>query len=200
MKQEFRFSPDKTVDLTLRFAVDAALLALASKDSDPFFCPTQAVAKSRDGVSGKAVRTTEGGDVVCTLTLSGPIDRVFEEITEMSGEDKLHHSIRILDDDQTYELVVEQPSYNRPNGAQSDPMTDTINAMLVTKMSGRVLSWTVVAPRVIETNGTVSEESTKATFSRPVADAFVSTEPTKFRVVFSLDKPGLWGGFLRMFQ
>lgn len=202
MKQDFVFKSDKTAELTFRIGIDAALMALANKNSEKPFCPSDMAATNREGVTGIVNSSTEGGDLVCTIKMVGPIDTIVEAISEvrLNENQQKQQGILLVQDGDTYSLTIELPPMQKPAEAEKNPMAETINAMLLAKMSGRVLSWSVVAPSIIESNGTISEDRTAATYSRPLADAFTSPEPTRFNVTFSLEQPGLWGRVKSIFQ
>lgn len=202
MKQDFVFKADKTAELTFRIGIDAALMALANQNSEKPFCPSDMAATNKEGVTGSAVSSTEGGDLVCTIKMAGPIDTIVEAMSEVHLNDnqQQQQGILLAQDGETYALTIELPPMQKPEEADKNPMAETMNAMLLAKMSGRVLSWSITAPSIIESNGTISDDRTVATYSRPLADAFTSPEPTRFNVTFTLDQPGLWGRVKSIFQ
>ncbi len=193
MKQDFRFNADETVDVTFRIGIDAALMALANQNADKPFCSDEMVQK--DGITGTAKSTTEGGDMVCTITMSGPIDAIVKAASETSLNENAEQkqTISLAKERDTYALDIELPPMQKDNAAEDNPMAQSMQAMMLAKMSGRTIAWTVTAPQIIETSGSISEDGTTASYSRPLAEAFTSKEPTRFSVKFSLEQPGFFG-------
>lgn len=201
MKQDYVFNADKTAEITFRIGIDAALMALANQDSESPFCPNDLAASHKEGVTGSATSSTEGGDLVCTIKMAGPIDKIVEALAYMrTNENRQQQIIVLKQEGSVYALTLELPPMQKPEESQNNPMGEMMNAMLLAKMSGRTLSWSVTAPSIIESNGTISDDRTAAAYSRPVADAFISPEPTRFTVTFSLGHPGLWGWVKSMFE
>lgn len=199
MKQDFRFNTDGTADVTFRIAIDAALMALANQQGgNGNFCSEANV--TREGVVGTAKASTEGGDMVCTLTISGPIEKVIDAAlnAKLNDRAKEQQGISLTKDGETYALAIELPAIgDEPD--TDNPMAKSMQAMMLAKMSGRTLSWSVMAPKIIETTGTLSDDGKVATYSRPVADAFTSKEPTRFSVRFSLRSPGFFDWIWSLF-
>ena len=199
MKQDFRFNSDETAEVTFRIAIDAALIALAQQGTEKPFCTDEMIA--RDGITGTAKSTTEGADVVCTLTISGPIAKVVDAASnaKLNENAKGKQAIALTRDGEAYVLQIDLPPPDDGKAADN-PMAKTMQAMMLAKMSGKTLAWTVTAPSIIETSGTLSDDGRVASYSRPLAEAFTSREPTRFSVRFSLKEPGLTGWIRSMFR
>lgn len=199
LKQDFRFNADKTADVEFRIAMDAALLALAEKNPEKPFCSNDMIEK--DGITGTATATTEGGDSVCTVVMSGTIDSVVEALADANlSEDAEQQGIVLSRSGDNYTLLIEVPALQKPNTTDDNPMAETMHAMMLAKMSGRALSWSVTAPSIVDTNGRLSDDGTTASYSRPLAEAFTSNEPTRFNVTFSLEQPGYLDRLKALFQ
>jgi hypothetical protein len=199
MKQDIKFNSDGTVDATVRIAIDAALVAMGNR-SDNSFCMNDL--GKNDGITGTSTATTEGGDMICTITISGPMDRVVEVLSETTLNEKSEQTqgFSLSRDGDAYIVHIELPPPDQTAEEGDSQMAKAMQAMMLAKMSGRALAWTVTAPEIIETSGKISDDGTVATYSRPVADAFTSTEPTRFEVKFSLREKGFLRRVKALFQ
>lgn len=198
MKQDFEFRTDGTAKATVRLAIDAALIGMADGDNGDDMEQLCGGAELRnlekDGLRGSAEQTTEGGDVVCLLTLEGATDKLVaamadgkllpaDEEEDLSGK----MGISLARDGDRYVLLISVP----PMSKEDDASNSGIQQMLLVAMAGRSLSWSVTAPKIVETTGVRSNDGTEATFSIPLAEAFANTTKTyEFRTVFSTAEPG----------
>ncbi|MDX8465715.1 hypothetical protein RFM26_08470 [Mesorhizobium sp. VK23B] len=198
MRQDLEFRSDGTATAKMRIAVDAALLAMA-KQSESKWCDASKLSSS-SGVAGTAEQSTEGGDEVCSLTFSGKIDDLIAALSKASFGDGKKQGVQLNRLGENYEFVVDFPSFKSAGSQANDPMAKGMQALLLAKMSGRSLAWTVTAPRIIETSGKISDDGRTATYSRPLASAFSSDDPTIFRAVVSLEPPGMFERFLSWFR
>lgn len=197
MKQDFEFRGDGTAKITVRLAIDAALIAMSQGGKEPFCGGGLLQQAEKDGVTGSVQQTTEGGDVVCLITVEGKSDTL---ITAMASgtlmpddnkdvKERLGYSLTRNGDH--YVFLVSIP----PIGQKDDPAAQGVKEMFRAAMAGRSLSWSVTAPTILETTGTRSADNKVATFSVPLVEAFFSntTKTYEFRTVFATEEPGFMG-------
>ncbi|MCW0979182.1 hypothetical protein OK142_00015 [Agrobacterium sp. BT-220-3] len=202
MQQDIVVSDDGTTKINLVMSVDAALLNIGVKDKPSNFCPPIPEGKLPEGLKGSTTRTTEKGDIVCTIALEGPTDQVFATLAKgnLVGSDNqnkskdLAMSITNQGDNRKLELAI-PPAPTKPG---DNPQME---AMLIGATSGRYLEWRVTAPQIIETSGKLSEDGKTASYSLPVATLLSNkTETLSFFVVFSDKSAGFTGWFKSLFQ
>jgi hypothetical protein len=195
MEQKFEFSSDGTARIDVRMAVDAALMAMGNPDGASW-CRDENLKK--EGVTINQVLGTEGGDSVCTISISGKLEDVVGAAAQANAGGKQGLSLTRVDDG--YKLAIEMPPFNEGTRPSDDSFESAMQGLLLAKMSGRALEWSVTAPRILATSGKISEDGRTATYSRPLAEAFTSSEPTRFDVTFSLNEPGMLGWFKSLFN
>ncbi|WP_172373990.1 hypothetical protein [Mesorhizobium sp. NZP2234] len=189
VKQDLAFRRDGTATANIRIAVDGSLLAMA-KNANGKWCSSDKLLSS-PGITGTAEQKTEGSDEVCSLFFSGKTDDLVAALSNanIGGDKKQGVQLNRVGDN--YEFVVNFPSLKPTDKYADDPMAQGLRTLILAKMSGRHIAWTVTAPRIIETSGTISDDGRTASYSRPLASAFSSDRPTTFRAVFSLEPPGM---------
>ena len=148
-----------------------ATLAQLDADNLSKFCESHD--DLRVEVSGGLKRTIkqsyEGEDIVCRMSITGPIREFGEQITEMPKG----NLTRMLNVQMVNETILRIESTFEP----SDDMTASSaeeKAMIAAMMQGRVLTWSVKAPRITESNGEISADSTQVDWSVPMAMAIQS--------------------------
>ncbi|WP_027051586.1 hypothetical protein [Mesorhizobium erdmanii] len=189
LKQDLAFRRDGTATANVRIAVDATALAMA-KDVNSNWCSSEKLLSSK-AITGTAERTTEGGDEVCTVSFSGKTDDLLAAISNANiGGDK-RQGVQLNRVGENYEFIVSFPSLKPTGKYADDPMAQGLQTLILAKMSGRHIAWTVTAPRIVETSGTISDDGRTASYSRPLASVLSSDQPTTFRAVFSLEPPGM---------
>ena len=136
-------------------------------------------------VSGALKRTIkqsyEGEDIVCRMRIVGPIHEFGEQMTEMPKGDLT----KMLN----FRMVDETTLSIRGTFEPSDDMSASSaeeKAMIAAMMQGRVLTWSVTAPRIIESNGEISADSTQVDWSVPMAMAIQSPHTFTATVKVSL--------------
>lgn len=197
VKQDLAFRSDGTATANVRIAVDASLLAMA-KDANSKWCSSEKLLSLR-GITGTAEQTTEGGDEVCSISFSGKTDDLVAALSNANvGGDK-RQGVQLNQVGENYEFVVNFPSLKPTGKYADDPMAQGLQTLILAKMSGRHIAWTVTAPRIIETSGTISDDGRTASYFRPLASALSSDQPTTFRAVFSLEPPGMFEQLLNWF-
>ncbi|WP_205909139.1 hypothetical protein [Neorhizobium lilium] len=190
MQQDIIVGDDGTSKLRWEMSVDAALIGMASQGKADTFCAELGPGKMPEGFTGSAQRSTEKGDVVCTISVEGPTEKIFAALAKGnllsgdSGKQSGQLAMKLTDEGDNKRLELAIPPM--PKKAGDD---ERMQAMLLGATSGRVLEWTITAPQIIETTGKLSEDGKTATYSLPVASMLTNkTETFGFSVVFS-DKP-----------
>ena len=112
----------------------------------------------------------------------GPIHEFGEQMTEMPKGDLT----KMLN----FRMVDETTLSIRGTFEPSDDMSASSaeeKAMIAAMMQGRVLTWSVKAPRIIESNGEISADSTQVDWSVPMAMAIQS--PHTFTATIKVSLP-----------
>ena len=136
-------------------------------------------------VSGNLKRTVkqlyEGEDIVCRMRIVGPIQEFGKQITEMPKGDLTKMLLFQMVDETT--LRIESVFESNEDMTASSVEE---KAMVAAMMQGRVLSWSVKAPRIVESNGEISADSTQVDWSVPMAMAIQSPHTFTATVKVSL--------------
>lgn len=177
----------KQATYTAEFRLDAKLAALATlgdankKACDDLFKQTRADAAK--GVRVETSETTAAGNVICRVQLSAPT-AAFAGSLGGSTESKMGSLLVERIDSNTFRIENRltlgdgrDRSFDRMGGA----------ALADNLFAGRALKWTVSAPRVLESNGTISSDNRSVQWSVPVVAAL--KEPQRFYAVVVLDIP-----------
>ena len=111
----------------------------------------------------------EGEDIVCRMRIVGPIQEFVKQTTESpKGDLTKMLNFRMVDETTLrIESVFESNEDMTASSAEE-------KAMIAAMMQGRVLSWSVKAPRIVESNGEISADSTQVEWSVPMAMAVQS--------------------------
>jgi len=137
-------------------------------------------------VSGNLKRTVkqlyEGEDIVCRMRIVGPIQEFGKQITEMPKGDLTKMLLFQMVDETT--LRIESVFESNEDMTASSVEE---KAMIAAMMQGRVLSWSVKAPRIVESNGEISADSTQVDWSVPMAMAIQS--PHTFTAIVKVALP-----------
>jgi len=136
-------------------------------------------------VSGSLKRTIkqsyEGEDIVCQMRITGPIQEFGKQMTEMPKGDLT----KMLNFQMVDETTLRIESIFESNDDMSASSAEE-RAMIAAMMQGRVLSWSVKAPRIVESNGEISADSTQVDWSVPMAMAIQSPHTFTATVKVSL--------------
>lgn len=161
-------------------------VALAQLDAENLgkFCESND--DLRVEVSGKLKRTVkqlyEGEDIVCRMRIVGPTQEFGEQMTGMSKGDLTKMlNFRMVD-----ETTLRIESTFEP-GEDMTASSAGEKAMIAAMMQGRVLTWSVKAPRIIDSNGEISTDSTRVEWSVPMAMAIQS--PYTFTATVKVELP-----------
>ena len=124
-----------------------------------------------------------GGNVVCTLSARGPIDQ-FADFASGDQDNSLLKVSRAAEGAWRIDS-----SFDMKDKAGANPMME---GMMQAMLAGRNLSWTVSVPKVLETNGQLSQDGKTVSWAAPLAAAYKAKQ--SFYVVFKAERP--WYAFL----
>ena len=124
-----------------------------------------------------------GGNVVCTLSARGPIDQ-FADFASGDQDNSLLKVSRAAEGAWRIDS-----SFDMKDKAGANPMME---GMMQAMLAGRNLSWTVSVPKVLETNGQLSQDGKTVSWTAPLAAAYKAKQ--SFYVVFKAERP--WYAFL----
>ena len=161
---------DGVASYQMEMRVSAALAQLDAENLSTF-------CESNDDlqieVSGSLKRTVkqlyEGEDIVCRMRIVGPIQEFGKQMTDIPKGDltKMLNFQMIDETTLRIESVFESSEDMTASAAEE-------KAMIAAMMQGRVLSWSVKAPHIVESNGEISADSTQVDWSVPMAMAVQS--------------------------
>ena len=124
-----------------------------------------------------------GGNVVCTLSARGPIDQ-FADFASGDQDNSLLKVSRAAEGAWRIDS-----SFDMKDKTGANPMME---GMMQAMLAGRNLSWTVSVPKVLETNGQLSQDGKTVSWTAPLAAAYKAKQ--SFYVVFKAERP--WYAFL----
>jgi uncharacterized protein YecT (DUF1311 family) len=151
--------------------VDAKIAAFSDKKQGGF-CSDFGSSQDK-GIVVDVTESAGGGNIICTITAQGHVDK-FKNFS--SGDKNKSEMVRITEvDGNKYRIESTMDFQSNNNGASG--MEGMLEAMLV----GRNVSWSVNAPKVIESNGKIAEDGKSVTWSLPMSVAFKN--PQKFYAV-----------------
>ncbi len=160
--------------------------ALAQLDAENFSTFCESNDDLQIEVSGSLKRTVkqlyEGEDIVCRMRIVGPIQEFGKQMTDIPKGDltKMLNFQMIDETTLRIESVFESSEDMTASAAEE-------KAMIAAMMQGRVLSWSVKAPRIVESNGEISADSTQVDWSVPMAMAVQS--PHTFTAIVKVALP-----------
>ena len=164
------------------FRVDAKLAAMSDKKGSA--CDNFSAARNpSDAIKVQASEAVADGNVVCKLSAQGPIER-FTQFSPGEKDDAIVKVSRTAEGawriDSSFDL--------KEKAGSNAGMEGMMQAMF----AGRSLSWSVSVPKVLQTNGQLSQDGKTVTWSVPVASAYQAKQ--SFFVVFQVERP--WYAFL----
>lgn len=158
--------------------LDAKIAALSEKNNESFCGGLEKPEK--EGILVDVKESMSGGNIVCTLTAQGDIDK-FENFTAL-GKNKSDMVKITKVDKNTYKIEsILDVGDKKTDSAEMNGMSGMMDAFL----AGRNVSWTVNAPKILESNGKISEDGKSVTWSVPLAVAFKTSQ--KFYAVVKQD-------------
>ena len=174
---------DGVASYQMEMRMSAALAQLDAENLDTF-CESND--DLRVAVSGSLKRTVkqsyEGEDIVCRMRIVGPIQEFGKQMTEMPKGDLT----KMLNFQMVDEITLKIESVFESNEDMTTSSAEE-KAMIAAMMQGRVLSWSVKAPRIVESNGVISADSTQVNWLVPMAMAVQS--PHKFTATVKVALP-----------
>lgn len=158
--------------------VDAKLAAMAAQRGKGDFCDEfiPLSAKIPEQVVLSKTQSIEGGNQVCRVTLQGPT-LAFEAISSKQGKGIGDMAIERIDE-RTLKLT---------NVLRMDERLAQDPKMLDMLLAGRLMKWSITAPRILDSNGTISADGKRVDWAVPVSALFA--EPQTFEAVFEYDPP-----------
>lgn len=176
--------------------LDARLAALAQRDRDgrkPFCEPIQVPPEARSrGVEAEVTERTAQGELICTVRLRGPIEALFMAMDRRSGSGLGSISIERIDAvTLRIENVIEPMGQSR-SGAESRGLEQSMAEGL---FSGKLITWTVRAPRILDSNGVVAPDGRSVEWSVPVGEAMKAQQRFHASVrleLTTLERVRLW--------
>lgn len=170
LDQSLLIEPQRVV-YTAEIRADARLVAmsrLGSSGRQPSgFCETiKAPSETRKlGVEVQVTESTAQGQSICTVRVSGPIDAFISSLDRGvdSGFGKL--SVKRIDADTLQIDNVLDPQTGPAAGRGIE------GALAESMFAGRMLRWSVSAPRVITSNGVIASDSRSVDWAVPLSAA-----------------------------
>jgi uncharacterized protein YecT (DUF1311 family) len=151
--------------------VDAKIAAFADKKQGGF-C-SDFGSSQNEGIVIDVKESADGGNVICAITAQGHVDK-FKNFS--SGDKNKSEMVRITEVDASKYRIESTIDFQGKNHGVSG-----MEGMLEAMLAGRNVSWSVSAPRVIESNGKIAEDGKSVTWALPMSVAFKT--PQKFYAV-----------------
>lgn len=176
--------------------VDARLAALAQRDRNRLkgFCDeiqVPAEARSR-GIEVDISQRTGQGEVICTVRLRGPVEVLFLAMDRKGGSGLGSVSVERIDSRTLRIENVIGPMSQARNGAQTQGFESSMAESL---FAGKLISWSVRAPRVLDSNGVIAADGRSVEWSVPVGEAMKAQQrfhATLRLELTTLERARLW--------
>lgn len=149
--------------------LDARLAALSQRDGRKPLCDEVAVpaeAKAR-GVEVEISQKTLQGELVCTVRLKGPLEALLLAMDRKSSSGVGSVSIERIDSRTLRLENVIAPMGRSGTGGAGGPE----QAMAEGLFAGKLISWRVQAPRILDSNGVVAADGRSVEWSVPLTEA-----------------------------
>jgi uncharacterized protein YecT (DUF1311 family) len=168
--------------------LDAKIAAFADKKQGESSCSDFGTSQN-EGIVVEVKESADSGNIICTITAQGKVAN-FKNFS--SGDKNKSEMVRITAiDGSKYRIESTIDFQEKSKGASG------MEGMLEAMLAGRNLSWSVSAPKVIESNGKISEDGKSVTWTLPISVAFKN--PQKFYAV--IQKETSWfDSFLEFFK
>lgn len=178
LEQSLTVASDGTVTMVTEIAMSTEMMAMAFTEGDDEFCPTDEENGAPEGVTMTTEETIRGEDTVCTMTAVGPLDELVAAASSglfFPGDDAGAPAINIVDEGggvYTYTMTMAS------QGEEMDinPEDEAMMAMFIPLMEGRTMTFSVTAPRIIETNGEVAGNTSSLVI--PLIDMIMERDMT----------------------
>ncbi len=155
--------------------VDAKVAAFADKKQGGFCGDFDS--QQKEGVVVDVQESASGGNIICVITAQGPIDK-FKNFS--TGEKNKSEMVRITELDGGRYRIDSVIDF-QGNSKETMGMDGMLDAML----AGRNISWSVAAPKVLESNGKMADDGKSVTWTVPMSVAFKN--PQNFYAVIQKD-------------
>ena len=167
------------------------------------FCAVDTNEPTQDGLTRDVKSYTRNGDQVCSVTVSGPIEKIAEVIASMSATMAEVTTSVGVKDPASIALVNEgsgryRLSFHIPDHPAVDglPGASVIDELVERLFTNRSITLKVVAPKILETNGKLSEDGTTTSISMPLAKLLTGgAVDNKFDVLLQDHQPGFLARF-----
>jgi len=183
---------DGHVEYDMNIGLSAQLAAMGAKEngsSTQDFCKSDDFVNTDipDGMTAVAASRFEDDFLICNVNIQGSLEDFGELSAQMSQKDQDAKliEVEILPNNQL-RLISEFDFEGQDDG---DEIAEGMKAMVASAFTGRALRWTVTAPEIISTNGTVSDDGTTASWEVPLSVAFMEGGNYRFEVVLVHTKP-----------
>lgn len=185
MRNDLTVARDGTATVVATFSLSADVMGMmgaaagaaggGGAPADDDFCPDD-MADLPTGFTATHERSTaDNGDLICTITVVGPIDRM----NEVLATEDFNPGGGVEGDDGTITLTAEGGgvynyalSFTIPKEDAPTPEEAAMQAAMMQAMrdmmTGRTMTWSVTAPRILSSTGTI--DGNTATFVIPVTD------------------------------
>ena len=173
MDQQITLGKDELI-YKAEVKMDAKLAAFSDK-KDKSLCGGFGE-NSYEGIQFDIKESAANGNIICTIVAKGKP----EKFTNFSSGDK--------DKSKMVKITkIDKNTYKIESEMNFDAKTDMqgMDSMFEAMLAGRNISWAVTAPKILETNGKLSDDKKSVSWSVPLSVAFKS--PQKFYAVVQED-------------
>lgn len=197
VQQNFKFADDGTVKVAMRLGLEATLVAMIDSDENKPFCGQETVEDiEKSGIKVSTQRSTEGSSVICAFELEGPAKLVLDTLNSgelIPGEKPEggpEMDVKLSREDDNLVFLVSIPPMGSDDADAKEEGMEQLEKMVLASMTGRTLSWSITAPNILKTTGTLSEDEKTASFSVPLTEVFTNKSKTYvFSTVFEVSNP-----------
>ncbi len=158
--QDISVAPNGVATMVTEIAMATEMLAMAGGFQEgEEFCPAETETDLPPGVTMTNVQSIRDADTVCTMTTTGPLDDLITAFNEgaflpTEGDEGAPAIKIVAEGGGVYTYTMSMASQGDEMAA--NPEDAAMMAMLVPMFEGRTMTFSVTAPRIIETNGEVN--------------------------------------------
>lgn len=189
MKHELLIRADGTARQVSTNSVDVRDFDAASLEKLDELCANRTAGGLPDGISARVEQRKEGSEFTCTVTMEGATEQFLAFISDQEnaasggGQPLRHLSMKLSKEGEHRRLDVSTAPPSNMSAQEKRLRREFADGAI-----GRNFEFSVTAPRIIETTGTLSKDGKTATYSLPMARILTNeTETFHFSVAF-LDK------------
>lgn len=193
INQTFELDEEGGAQFRFLLAFDAEFLALAEEQEmdTTALCQTEGFLEAvPPGLQREQTREMVDGTLICGYTVAGPIERFQELSAELVREtgDADVLNLKVLDNNQVEITSVYRFEEDELDGSEEGGLGGTIKQMIASNFSGHVITWSLRAPRIVETNGVLSSDGQTVTWVVPFEEAIMSGGEYRFHVIADYSK------------